>query len=141
MKFIKYSVASILIGFGSLLIAAGVYSLFDDGLEGDKSVFVTLMIVGLPPTSGGIWLWNATQKQGKLSKQEQLDVENKRRQEVLYQLIKEKEGRFTLIEFAMAAELPGEDAKAFLQEQAQAFGANFDVNDQGDIVYRFLPGE
>jgi hypothetical protein len=139
MKIIKYSIASVLIGFGIIVLASGVYSLFDEEAP-NPSTFVACTVFGLPPTAGGIWLWRATQKQSKPSKKEQLAMEQKRRQEVLYQLIQEKEGRFTLLEFAMAAELPGEEARDFLQAQAQAFGANFDVNEQGDIVYRFLPG-
>ena len=139
MRFIKYTVAGILVAFGGLFLSVGAYALFDDD-EGSKAAFAGCMILGAPPFAGGVWLYNATRKQSRYDQKSLAQAEDKRRQSVLYELIQSKGGQFTLLEFAMAADLPGEEAKAFLQAQAKAFGADFSVTEKGDILYLFSQG-
>ncbi len=46
-------------------------------------------------------------------------------------------GDLTIVQFATAAQVPVEQAKAFLDQKAQVLNASFDVKDTGAIVYRF----
>ena len=139
MRFVKYTVAGILVAFGALFLAAGTYALFDEDSPG-TSAFVGCLILGVPPFAGGIWLYSATQKQSHNTQQSLLQAENKRRRDILYELIQAKEGKFTLLDFAIAADLPGDEARTFLQDQAKAFGADYSVTEKGDIVYHFWQG-
>lgn len=41
------------------------------------------------------------------------------------------------MQFAMAANLTGDAAKRYLDERAKEFEANFEVDEQGGIFYRF----
>ena len=56
---------------------------------------------------------------------------------LFFRLVKEGEGRITLMRFAMEAQLSGEEAKQFLAQKVKEFDGNFDVSEQGDIAYRF----
>jgi hypothetical protein len=59
---------------------------------------------------------------------------------IFYDLLKVQEGRIRVLDLAMQAQLSGKEAKAYLEEQSQHFGAHFDVSEDGDIVYVFLMG-
>jgi hypothetical protein len=67
----------------------------------------------------------------------ELETEQERLRSVLYQLIADKQGEFTLVQFAIAADLPPKAAQDFLNQQATAFNANFNVSEQGSVVYQF----
>lgn len=54
-----------------------------------------------------------------------------------FQLLQENQGRITLMQFAIATRLSGEEATEYLDKQAIEFNANFDVDEQGNIFYVF----
>ncbi len=139
MRFLKYSVGGILLFFGGIVLLAGLASLTDDDAD-QPMTFVSCLIVGAVPTAGGGWLVAGAKKDSKQFAQSRQAAEDKRRRDVLYQLIKDTDGRFTLLEFAMAVDLPAAQAREWLDEQAKMFGANFSVSEKGDILYHFLPG-
>lgn len=86
--------------------------------------------------AGGALVWSSQAKQ-RQAKAAALKAEQERLRDVLYPLIKETNGRFSLVQFAIAADIPAEEAKAYLASQATAFSANFDVSEQGTVVYQF----
>jgi hypothetical protein len=59
---------------------------------------------------------------------------------IFYDLLKAQHGRIRVLDLAIATQLSGQEAKAYLESQAQHFGAHFDVSEDGDIVYVFLMG-
>ena len=66
-----------------------------------------------------------------------LASEDVRLRQVLYQLIEASNGQVTLVQFAIAADIPAAEARAYIGSQAKAFSANFDITDSGSIVYQF----
>jgi hypothetical protein len=56
---------------------------------------------------------------------------------VFYRLIKENQGRVTALDLAMNAKLPGEKVQEYLDERAKEFAADFEVTEQGGILYYF----
>lgn len=91
---------------------------------------------GLYTAAGGALIWSSQAKQ-RLAKSEAFQAEQDRLRDVLYPLIKASSGRFSLVDFAIAADIPAEAAKAYLDQQAMAFSANFDVSEQGTVIYQF----
>ena len=86
-----------------------------------------LLAIGLLFTIGGLW------KYFQAKQQEHLEELN----EVFYQILQEHQGRVTTLDFAIAANITGLEAKEYLQERAREFGADFEVNTSGGIVYCF----
>lgn len=56
---------------------------------------------------------------------------------VFYRLIKENQGRVTALDLAMNAKIPGEKVQEYLDERAKEFAADFEVTEQGGILYYF----
>ncbi|TAG98592.1 MAG: hypothetical protein EAZ09_04310 [Oscillatoriales cyanobacterium] len=56
---------------------------------------------------------------------------------VFYRLIKENKGRVTALDLAMNAKLPGSKVQEYLDERASEFAADFEVTEQGGILYYF----
>jgi len=56
---------------------------------------------------------------------------------VFYRLIKENQGRVTALDLAMNAKLPGLKVQEYLDERALEFAADFQVTEQGGILYYF----
>ncbi|MEL6136220.1 MAG: hypothetical protein AAFR42_02245 [Cyanobacteria bacterium J06628_6] len=140
MRFLKYTIGGVLLFVGSITLMAGVYALVDEDAEDPRSIFLSCLIVGAFPAAGGGWMVMSARQDSKRMGQSKQAAEDKRRRDVLYQLIKETDGKFTLLQFAMAVDLPATQAREWLDDQAKLFGANFSVTEQGDIVYHFLPG-
>ena len=46
-------------------------------------------------------------------------------------------GEFSLLQYAKAADISGQEARAYLDERAQEFNATFEVDMNGGIIYRF----
>ncbi len=62
------------------------------------------------------------------------------RDRYLYHLIKNQQGRVTLLEYALESGLSAEEARNYLETRATDFGTYIELNDQGETVYRFITG-
>ena len=82
-----------------------------------------LVLVGL--TGVGLWLWQRHRQQ-----QQYLHT-------VFYDCLQASQGQVSALEFAMAAHVTGQQARAFLDARARDFWADFEPTDQGDVLYRF----
>ena len=93
-----------------------------------------LFILGFPPTALGGWLvWNLRQSRQQAAQQ----LIKQREQRFLALLQQQQQGQLTVLQFAVAAAISIEEAKAFLDEKAKALDAHFEVSDTGAVVYRF----
>ena len=96
------------------------------------------LIVGLPLSAvGGLLVVSASQERQLEHAQLTLASEDVRLRQVLYRLIEASDGQVTLVQFAIAADIPAAEARAYIDSQAKAFSANFDITDSGSIVYQF----
>ncbi|MBW4482863.1 MAG: hypothetical protein KME14_10000 [Tildeniella torsiva UHER 1998/13D] len=88
---------------------------------------------GVAPTALGTWLaWNLRSNNQQLSQAVSIQQE-----QMFLQLLQNQAGDLTIVQFAAAAQMPVEQAKAFLDQKAQVLDASFDVKDTGALVYRF----
>jgi hypothetical protein len=56
---------------------------------------------------------------------------------VFYDYLQASQGEVSALEFAMAAHVTGQQARAFLDARARDFWADFEPTPQGDVLYRF----
>jgi hypothetical protein len=87
------------------------------------------MFWAIATTAGIAWAYKLYHQQQK-HKLAHLDP-------VFYKLIKENQGRVTALDLAMNAKLPGEKVQEYLDERAKEFAADFEVTEQGGILYYF----
>lgn len=62
---------------------------------------------------------------------------NLQRHTLFYELIQQRGGRISALEFAIAAQLTGLEARRFLDARAREFFGNFEPTNQGDVLYTF----
>jgi large subunit ribosomal protein L7/L12 len=131
MPWLKRTSSNVLIGFGILFLLAAIASTQDQTVSREERAEVAIgcLLLGAPMTAWGGWLaW-----QLQLQKRQQ---EHDRLRSILFGLLQQN-STISVLQFAMAADLTGTEAKAFLDEQAKEFAANLDVTEQGDVFYRF----
>ncbi|NJK73762.1 MAG: hypothetical protein HC849_09290 [Oscillatoriales cyanobacterium RU_3_3] len=100
---------------------------------------ISLTAVASFESGGMFWTIAATAGLGWAYKLYQQQEKNKlaRLDEVFYRLIKENQGRVTALDLAMNAKLPGEKTQQYLDDRAKEFAADFEVTEQGGILYYF----
>lgn len=132
MSVLKKVAAGVLIGLGSLCLAAGLYAPFNKTITSEERVseFAACLAFGAPLTAWGTWIaWGLRQQNQKQLRD--------RHQASFFSLLQQGNGRITPLSFAMATGLTGEIAKTYLDERAREFSANFDVDDEGNMFYCF----
>jgi predicted HTH domain antitoxin len=92
-----------------------------------------MVIFGLPSTALGTWIiWSLRQKHQYKIKQLNLEKE-----QLLLNLIQQNEGEITVTRFALVAQIPIAEAKAYLDEKAKQLNADFEASDEGGMIYKF----
>ncbi|PZO44726.1 MAG: hypothetical protein DCF17_03655 [Shackletoniella antarctica] len=123
----------LLFGLWITLLATTELVSSDEDFEDRAEAGVALVLFGLAPTALGTWLaWNLRHNSQRSSQTLALQQE-----QLFLQLLQGQAGDLTIVQFATAAQVPVEQAKAFLDQKAQVLNASFDVKDTGAIVYRF----
>ncbi|OUL18738.1 hypothetical protein BV378_34860 [Nostoc sp. RF31YmG] len=96
-----------------------------------------LTILTLPSTIvGGGLIWSLAQQKRK---EQALLVasEEKRLNLVFLELIENNAGSITVFQLARNAEISIKEAKQYLDDKAKELNASFEVNEEGNILYRF----
>lgn len=103
-----------------------VFILFQpEKTQEDRSAMLGFLIFAIPPLSlGGALTWNIQRLQAD------------RLHNTFYNLLEKNRGQIGVMNFALAAKIPAAEAQKYLEAQAKAFGADFDVVDMM-VVYRF----
>jgi len=138
MKFLTKVTAGFLLmsGFIFLMVSASALSQLPDKdqntLEQQDATgtFFGGIALGVPLVAGGGYmLWGLRRRNEKLLR-DRLDS-------TFYQMLKADNGRITVLQLAMEAQLSGEEAKQYLDQKAKEFNATFETSDQGNISYLF----
>ncbi len=139
MDWFKKLLAYPLVFLGVLFLVAALYAPFDPETEEDEvpATVIGCLLISAATSAGGIGLLRSSRSKQNETKTLELEAEQERLRSVFYQLIADKQGEFTLVQFAIAADLPPKAAQDFLDQQATEFNANFNVSEQGSIVYQF----
>jgi hypothetical protein len=91
---------------------------------------VALLCLGIAPIALGSWLlWDG--------KRRQQQFQSGHLDDLFYTLLRQNAGTITTLGLAMQSELSGAAAKAFLDDRAREFNANYQVTEAGDVVYVF----
>jgi len=140
MRLLQKISAGILITFGLMFTVALIADIANPKTDNKAGAFGALILVGLAPGCvGGFLIWNVLSNERK--EREALESqESDRLQSIFYQLLKTHNGEITPLSFAMETKLSPQDARNYLDQKAKEFEANFDVDDRGDITYRFNLG-
>lgn len=139
MKLITKLTAGVLLGIGLPIALLAVTDIANPTAKNKEGAVAALCLFALPSSALGGWLVLGARRKDQ---QEMSD----RLQTAFFKLLKQGDGRITPLSFAMETGLTGAMAKAYLDERASEFGANFDVDDEGNMFYRFnlegvsLPG-
>lgn len=132
MRLFKRLAAGVLLTVGGLFLIAAISIPFDQdedpGVKNEQ--LLGCLLLGIPPTGLGGWLAWTLHREAQVRDGDRL-------RSAFFQLAKETAGCMSVMQFAMAVNLPGDQAKAFLDERAAEFDANFSVDDQGGVFYRF----
>lgn len=131
MKLFKKIAAGCLLSLGFICLLGTVFNVVEqDTTQEDRDAAFAGLVLGLPLTISGGWLiWS-------LSQQHQQQQETYFRSK-FFHLIEKGDGLMTVLNFAMEANISGEEAKQYLEKYAQEFGADFEVTEQGGIIYKF----
>ncbi len=133
MKLITKLTAGVLLGIGVPIVLWAVTDIANPKATDKEGAVAALCFFGVPPSALGGWLILGGRRK---SEQEEHD----RLQASFFKLLKQGDGRITPLGFAMETGLTGALAKAYLDERANEFTANFDVDDEGNMFYRFSLG-
>ncbi len=136
MKGIKILSTGVLLTIGFMFLMVAFVTMTEKSqTERDRDAMLGGFVLGVPATvAGGFLAWSLYRDPRQRS-QERLQV-------AFFRIIKANQGQITPLELAMETGVSGKAAKAYLDERAKEFSANFDVDDAGNIYYRFglIPG-
>lgn len=135
MKRVKKFMALLLLTIGIPVSLLAIAKLPDRSLpQADRDeVTLALMFFGLVPTASASYLLWDLHRQHQRSKRDCLHA-------TFFELVRAGQGRLSVLDFAIATQLPGSTAKAFLDDRAREFDATFDVTDSGGVFYQFSVG-
>ena len=136
MKLIKKGAAGLLLGLGTLCLIAGAYAPFNHNISREERVSEAMacLLFCLPITGAGGWLVWSLHQQSRKEVQQRL-------QSTFHQLLKQSQGKITVMQFVLEAQLTADAAKQYLDERAKEFNATFNVTEDGEIYYCFPTGK
>lgn len=132
MKRVKQILAGVLLTWGFICVIRVVDVSLDRRIDllDQRNIIVACLMLGTPSLAGGGWLvWNERQRR-------QRQIEH-RLQTIFFQLLRQGEGYISVLPFAMQTELNAAEAKAYLDQRAREFHADFQVSDTGQVFYYF----
>ena len=131
MKLFRKIAAGCLLSLGLIcLLGTGFNIVEPEPTPEDRDAAFAGLVLGLPLTISGIWLLRS------LSQQHQQQQKTYFRSK-FFHLVEKRGGLMTVLNFAMEANISGEEAKQYLEKYAQEFGAEFEITEQGGIIYKF----
>ena len=136
MKPLKTIWATVLLSLGIVLIGSGIYAPFNSAISKQKQRegAIACLVFGVPLAAWGGWIFLGLRQDKQQQERDRLNA-------AFSKLLTQSDGRITTLAFSMETGLPGEMAKVYLDERAKEFDANFDVDDEGNVNYRFHVGK
>lgn len=135
MKWLRKLIAGILLLWGLPLSLWAVLESANPEVDSEQrqGAIAALCLFGLPAVAGGGWLIYGLHRQHLASMQN----DDYTLEQLFLQLLQENRGEIHPIVFATKAQMPLEQAKAYLDQKAQLLNGDYAVTDSGGIVYRF----
>ncbi|AFY33947.1 hypothetical protein [Calothrix sp. PCC 7507] len=139
MKLIKKFLALCFLLFGIPFSAVMILEILNPktASQDKKDAVAALTILTIPSTMiGGYLSWSLVQ-QNRKEKALLLQSEQKRLQLLFLELIEQNAGTITVLQLAKNAEISTQSSKQYLDDKAKELNASFEVNEDGNILYRF----
>jgi hypothetical protein len=130
MRSIQKLLAGGLLTIGLVFLLMVVLLTFQkERTQKDQDALLGGLLLGLPSTLAGSWIiWNL---RAQRQRDRQIHL-----QKIFYKLLPENDGKISILQFAIASQVSGEEAKQYLDIKAQEFNANFNVVET-TVVYEF----
>ncbi|ALF53691.1 hypothetical protein ACX27_13930 [Nostoc piscinale CENA21] len=140
MKLIKQILAVCFLLFGIPFSTLAILDILNPKTpsQSKNDAVAALVILTIPSTIlGGYLSWSLVQQKQKeqallvASEQKQLNL-------VFLELLEQNSGRITLLQLAKKGEISIPKAKQYLDEKSKELNASFEVDENGNISYRFF---
>ncbi|OCQ98822.1 hypothetical protein BCD64_22485 [Nostoc sp. MBR 210] len=140
MKLIKQTLAVCFLLFGIPFSTLAILDILNPKTpsQSKNDAVAALVILTIPSTIlGGYLSWSLVQQK---QKEQALLVasEQKRLNLVFLELLEQNSGRITLLQLAKNGEISIPKAKQYLDEKSKELNASFEVDENGNILYRFF---
>lgn len=135
MKWLRKLMAGLLLLWGLPLSLWAVIEAANPEVDSEQrqGAIAALCLFGLPAVAGGGWLVYGLHQQHRAA----LQQSNQALEQLFLQLLQESQGEVHPILFATKAQIPLDQAKAYLDKKALLLNGNFEATDSGGILYRF----
>ncbi|NJL89190.1 MAG: hypothetical protein HC916_04835 [Coleofasciculaceae cyanobacterium SM2_1_6] len=139
MKLFQKISAGILISFGLLVTFLAIREIANPQTsQKDKEDFFEVMVFyGWTSGISGAFLVRNVLQTEKKEKESLAAKERERLQSIFYSLLKEHKGELPFLLFAMETKLSPDEARHYLDQKVKEFRGNSEVDNQGEIIYRF----
>lgn len=139
MKLFQKISAGILISFSLLVTFLAIRAIADPQTpQNDKEDFFEVMVFyGWTPGILGVFLVRNVLQTEKKEKESLAAKERERLQAIFYSLLKEHKGELPFLLFAMETKLSPDEAREYLDQKVKEFRGSSEVDDRGEIIYRF----
>ncbi|MBD2681206.1 MULTISPECIES: hypothetical protein [Nostoc] len=140
MRLVKKFLAVCFLFFGVPLSVVMIWDIINPKTTNKEkeNAVAALAVVTVPSTIIGGWLsWSLVQ-QSKKEKALLLESKQKHLQFVFLELVERNSGTITVLQMAKNANISTQKAKEYLDDKAKELNASFEVNENGNILYRFL---
>lgn len=127
IRYLRSILSKGLMGLGVLWLLRGIWPLLS------LVVFAGGLLIATGIGLQRLWRYQQHRYQAQIRYEDRLARQ-------FYALLQHREGRLSVLEFAMYGRINRADARRYLYEQAQAFGAFFERTVDGDIIYIFNLG-
>ncbi|MBD2593620.1 hypothetical protein H6G74_04655 [Nostoc spongiaeforme FACHB-130] len=140
MKLIKQTLAVCFLLFGIPFSTLAILDILNPKTpsQSKNDAVAALVILTIPSTIlGGYLSWSLVQQK---QKEQALLIasEQKRLNLVFLELLEQNSGRITLLQLAKNGEISIPKAKQYLDEKSKELNASFEVDENGNILYRFF---
>ncbi len=139
MGLVKKTLAWGCLSWAALIAIIMIGLIFDpeESRQDKWETFWVGLVFGAPPAVAGASLLVNLRRNNQKRIEEQQEAQEERLRRIVYELAAANQGQVTSFRFAQVAQLPAAEAKAYLDQCAQDFGAAYDFTDTGEIIYRF----
>ena len=139
MKLVKRFLAVCFLLFGIPFSAGMIMEILNpkNPPKDKEDALAALIILTIPSTALGGWLSWSLAQQNRKEQALLVESEQKRLSSVFLELVENNAGNITVFQLARNAEIPIQEAKQYLDEKAKELNASFEVNEEGNILYRF----
>jgi len=133
------AIKKMLIGFfliiGLPITSLTIIQLLDSNTtpEDREGALAALFLLGLPPTGIATYLIFDL----KHNQKNKVDKNQINKEQIFLKILAENSGEITVLKFAVESRLSIEQAREYLDNKAKELNADFSVNDEGGIIYKF----